>query len=376
MNPATFVLAILCSAQADPKPILEKLGAVLKVAERPAAPKPGVTSIAVTLVPQGDDAGKAVVSFGVPFGPDVLSDDRLIRVTGGDGQEIPVHTRPLAHWWIDGKKGTLRSVLVQFAAPAATQVTLSWDRPRTSSRATLTPIAETQSIQTADGFDFHRPKVLALLPPGWLCASRVAWQQVPAAENTAAPWFDKHLVEQFPASTRNIATKSVEAHLYDRPATYAKIYVRHGEERHFLAALKSNDFYLQNLGADGFFQLKKGDHKYVYSEGSAIMYLLTGDERYKEGVLRALKSWALWKRIEYKGQGFWTERHAGTGLAAYLHAYELTGDPEQLAMAKRFFEAVYALQVSPLDGKEPDGAWLHTGESHSDGNGWTTSPWM
>ncbi len=376
MNLATFVLVILGSAQADPKPILEKLGAVLKVTERPRAPKPDGTSVVVTLVPQGEGAGKAVASFGVPFGPDVLSDDRQIRVVATDGQELPAYTRPLAHWWIDGRKGAIRSVLVQFEAPAATQVTLSWDRPRTKSRDALTPIAETQSIETADGFDFHRPKVLALLPPGWLCASRVAWQQVPAAENTEAPWFDRHLVEQFPASTRNIATKSVEAHLYDRPATYSKIYVRHGEEKVLLAALRSNDFYLQNLGAEGFFQLKKGDHKYVYSEGSAIMYLLTGDERYKEGVLRALKSWAQWKRIEYKGQGFWTERHAGTGLAAYLHAYELTGEPEHLAMAKRFFEAVYSLQVSPLDGKEPDGAWLHTGESHSDGNGWTTSPWM
>ncbi len=378
MNLLACALAFAC--QADPKPILEKLGAVLKVTDRPAAQKPAGTSIAVTLVPQAEDAAKAVVSFGVPFGPDVLSEDRAIRVTGADGQEIAVYTQSLAHWWIDGKKGTLRSVLVQFASPVAdkapAKVTVSWDKPRTKSREKLTPIAETQAIQAGDGFDFHAPKVLALLPSEWLCASRVAWQQVPATENKAAPWFDEHLVQQFPGSTKNIATKSVEAHLYDRPATYAKIYVRHGEEKYLLAALKSNDFYLQNLGADGFFQLKKGDHKYVYSEGSAIMYLLTGDERYKEGVLRALKSWALWKRIEYKGQGFWTERHAGTGLAAYLHAYELSGDPAHLAMAKRFFEAVYSLQVSPLDGKDPDGAWLHTGESHSDGNGWTTSPWM
>ena len=105
------LLAALGTAQADPKPILEKLGAVLKVTERPSAAKPGVTSISVTLVPQGDDAGKAVVSFGVPFGPDVLAEDRKLRVLAADGQEVPVYTQPLAYWWIDGKKGTLRSVL-------------------------------------------------------------------------------------------------------------------------------------------------------------------------------------------------------------------------------------------------------------------------
>jgi imidazolonepropionase-like amidohydrolase len=375
MGSLACLLALLATGQADPRPILEKLGAVLKVAERPAAPRPEGTSVQVRLLPQGPEAAGAVVSFGLPFGPDVLADDRLLRVVGADGEEIPAHTRPLARWWIDGKQGTLRSVLVQFAAPAGDRVTVAWDRPRTKSREAV-PVAETRTVRTGDGFDFHCPKVLALLPPAWLCASRVAWQQVPAAENSAAPWFDEHLAAQFPGSLKNIATKSVEAHLYDRPATYAKIYVRHGEEKHLLAALRANDFYLQNLGADGFFQLKKGDHKYVYSEGSAIMYLLTGDERYREGVLRALQGWASWKRIEYKGQGFWTERHAGTGLAAWLHAYELTGDPEQLAAARRYFEAVYALQVSPLDGKDPDGAWLHTGDSHGDGNGWTSSPWM
>ena len=60
--------------------------------------------------------------------------------------------------------------------------------------------------------------------------------------NQAAPWFDKHLVEQFPGSLKNVATRSTEAHLYDRPATYAKIYVRYGEEKYLLAALRSNDF--------------------------------------------------------------------------------------------------------------------------------------
>jgi len=264
--------ALIFVSQVDPKPVLEKLGAVLKVTERPTHPKPTASSVIVTLLPQTDEPGKAIVSLGLPFGPDILSDDQRIRVIGSDGQEIAAFTQPLAHWWIDGKKGALRSVLVQFECPPTDRkVAIHWDKPRTKSREKLTPVAETQSIQTSEGFEFHCPKVLTLIPPEWLCASRVAWQQVPAAENKAAPWFDQHLTEQFPASLPNISTKSVEAHLYDRPATYAKIYVRHGEEKHLLAAIKSNDFYLQNLGADGFFQLKKGDHKYVYSDRKSVV---------------------------------------------------------------------------------------------------------
>ena len=35
-----------------------------------------------------------------------------------------------------------------------------------------------------------------------------------------------------------------------------------------------------------------------------------------------------------------------------------------------------AMQSAPLDGKAPDGAWRHSAESHGDGEGWSTSPWM
>jgi len=361
-------------------PVLEKLGVTLKVNQRPSFVKPVETKVEVSLLPQVEQRGKMLVSFGVPFGPGVLSDEKLIRVMDAGGSEVAAFTRPLAYWWIDGKKGSLRSILVQFEMPfegkGAKKVAVAWDKPRTLSREAMTPVADTQVVKAEEGFEFHCPKVLATLPAKWLCESWVAWQQVPASENKVAPWFDEHLTAQFPNSVKNINSKATEAHLYDRPATYAKCYVRYGEEKYLLAALRSNDFYIQHLGPDGFFTMKKGDFKYVYSECSAIMYMLTGDERYKDAVSLTLKAWAQWKRINYTGKDFWTERHAGTGLAAYLHAYELSGDPAQLDMARKYFEGVLALQVKPLDGKDPDGAWLHTGDSHGDGNGWTTSPWM
>src|SRR4030095_13998443 len=177
MNALIFLL--LAQAPVDPKPILEKLGAVLKVTERPAAPK-SPSSVTVTLVPQAEESSKAVVSFGLPFGPDVLSDDRRIRATEEGGKELAVYTEPRAIWGIDGKKGTLRSVLVQFEAPASKTVTLSWDKSRTASREKRTPSAETQIVQSGEGFEAHVPKVLALLPTDLLCASRGDSQEVPA----------------------------------------------------------------------------------------------------------------------------------------------------------------------------------------------------
>ncbi|HXX92874.1 MAG TPA: hypothetical protein VEN81_04525, partial [Planctomycetota bacterium] len=183
MTVIALALALLAPQQ-DPKPILEKLGVVLKVTERPAPPKAPGSSVSLTLLPQDEESQKAIVSFGLPFPPDTLTDDRLVRVLGADGQEIAAYTHPLAHWWIDGKKGAIRSTLVQFPYPfsgkSPQKVTVVWDKARTKSREKPTLLAETQTVRTEDGFDFHAPRVLVLLPPAWLCASRVAWQQVPA----------------------------------------------------------------------------------------------------------------------------------------------------------------------------------------------------
>jgi len=377
--------------ETDVPSLLKKLNIPLAVTGRPAWPKPPGRAVAVTLVPQVDQAGACVVSFGLPFGPGWIVDDARIRVADERGRELAVYTRPLARWWSEGKGDSLRSALVQFelAFPDRTPrtVTVTWDRARSQRRAAGVPVAETQITGHQDppanstkylAFDYRVPRVLALLPADWLCASLLAWQQVPVKQNAIAPWFDQHLEASFPGSLRNMAAKDFAAHLFDRPATYFKLYVRSGEARHLLAGLEAVDFYLQHLGEDGFFSLKaQGDVKYTFTEGFALAYLLTGDERFRTGIDRALKAWGTHQRIEYKGEGFWTERHHGFGMLAYLHAYEVTGEKAYLEKAKRFFEAAWSLQTHPLHGGEPDGSWAHTGDSASEGGAeWVTSPWM
>jgi hypothetical protein len=376
----------------DTQTILRRLDVTLEVTQRPAWPAPPASELKVALIPQTGEPGRCIVSFGIPFGPHWLYDHELIRVLDAEGREIPAFTKPLAHWWLDGKQGSLRSVLVQFEAvfdgSSPRQVTVLWDRARTRSRPTITPIPETQTERLfqpaagsgrAESYRYLCPAVLALLSPEWLCASLLAWQQIPISANRVAPWFDAHLAATFEGSLAGVSARRFSAHLFDRPATYAKIYARSGEAQHLLAALQAVEFYLRHLGSDGFFDLKPAkDVKYVFAEGFALMYMLTGDDRYVEGIGRALKAWPTFARIEYRGEGFWTERHHGFGMLAYLHAYELTGDPRLLALAKRYFEAVYHMQLNPGHGGEPDGAWPHTGTSHSDGASehWVTSPWM
>src|SRR5690349_18006648 len=120
---AAVLLALLLLPGAAPgdtlRPVLDDLGVSLRVRERPRWPRPAGDSVEVTLSPQAGQAGRQVVSFGLPFAPDVLGDDRLIRVAAADGREIAAFTRPIAFWGIDGKKGSIRSVLVQLEADFA-----------------------------------------------------------------------------------------------------------------------------------------------------------------------------------------------------------------------------------------------------------------
>jgi hypothetical protein len=357
---------------------VETLDVHLSVKERPKPVRLDSQRVFVTLIPEAG-MGTHVVSFALPFPPDVLFEHMVIRALNDTGKEVPIFTKPLAHWQGRDHSG-LRSVLVQFemtfADTMAQTWTLVWDETRVLPRKVEVPTSETQFVRDDEDASYYCPKVLALLSPDWLCNSWVAWQQVAASKNEVATWYDDHVLGQFDGSLININSETYAPHLYDRPATYAKIYVRHGQREHLLAALKAGAVYMSHLGADGFFDLKPKDYKYVYAEGVALLYLLTGDTRFKEAALLTLSAWDQWQSFRYGGEGFWTERHVAFGMAAYLHVYELTGHVRLLDLAKAYFDGVYALQTQPLDGKDPDGAWRHTAESHGDGIGWTTSPWM
>lgn len=369
--------------------------AALGAKERPEWPKPTSDSVRVALVRQVESRGGEIVSFGMPFPPDVLWDDGAIRVFGEDGEEIPAFTAPLAHWRIDGSTRGLRSVLIQFEAlPGSGReagVTVTWKMPRAKRRTSLTPIWQTQTAMRveppaeyhdyAESFEYRWPRVLALLPPEWLCESLVAWQQVPAKANALAPWFDRHFEEHFENSLVHVSAKTAtfHAHLFDRPTVYLKAYVRSGEARHLEAGLSSLEFYLQHIGEDGFFDLKPAkDHKYLYTEGAALAYMLTGDERYRAAAEGIIRTWDGYANVEYAPGRFWTERHHGFGMAAYVHAYEATGEARYLERARWFFEAALEVQRQPADGGPPDGAFLHTAGDHSEHGrkGWISSPWM
>lgn len=430
----------------DVQAAMKTVGVELKATQRPAFPKPAATSVEVTLTPLTWRTGKTLASFGLPFPPDMMSDDSRISVEDAAGNEVPVFTRPLVKWWIDRHEGAIRSVLVQFEtdlpdrSKKPQKLVVRWDKGRTKSRPEQVPVDRTQDVVPASpgfppargslaavltaapvsqqpaaavarptpadqplssaasqptastaqrraadyqpvptSFDFRQPKILVTLPAQWLCDSLIVWQQVPAAQNKVAPWFDEHMDRQFPGSLKWITAgrDGSESYLFDRAAAYAKEYARTGKPEHLLATLQAVDYYIQHVSYSGLFNYAGDDLKYVLVEGPALAYMLTGDERYPMVIAQMTKAWERHTGIEYTNpEMFWTERHTAYGLMAYLHSYEITGNLAHLDRAKRFFEAALTMQVKPFDGKEPVGAWLHSGQSHGDGNGFTTSPWM
>jgi hypothetical protein len=77
---------------------------------------------------------------------------------------------------------------------------------------------------------------------------------------------------------------------------------------------------------------KAGDAKYYYSQNLALHYLLTGDDRFRESAEDVAEAYAaLWPIPSTTGgDGFWTERHAGFALLAYVWAMNVSDDQAQL----------------------------------------------
>jgi hypothetical protein len=125
------------------------------------------------------------------------------------------------------------------------------------------------------------------------------------------------------------------------------------------------------------------DLKYHYAQSLAIHYLLTGDDRFRESAEDiATRVSALWDNFAYAGDDrFWTERHAGFSLLAYVWARIVTDDQAAVLdqRAKAHVDAYLAMQAKyPASWTDPDArCFAHTAAAHGEDYGtWGCSPWM
>ena len=289
---------------------------------------PSAQRVEVTLTPRAGISGTQRINFAVPLAPGQLHDEDRVRVLAG-GVELPAARRGLARY----ADGSVRSVQLQVDTVAAPNARLEVRLGETPTTAELARVPVAATLDPADGT--RGPRVWARLPAAWLVASGVAGPQVAEAETEGTTYdvwdnvcdFDRHDVDQF-LSLR----QSKDVWLYDRGTIMYRGHVRRGDLATLESAYRETAIYRAamtgsgagtRIGVPG----SATDVKYHYAQNLAIHYLMTGDDRFREaaeGV--ALRVDALWNPHYGGGGQFWTERHAGFSLLAYVWARIVTDD--------------------------------------------------
>jgi hypothetical protein len=354
--------------------------------------------VIVKLEGRANDLGEEVVSFGLPLPFGFLNDPREVNVLPEDGTELVAAVRSLEPWRTGGREGSIRSVLVQFKADFSKQknqrVIVRFDRRSRRTESNFVPVAKT----LIDENGLTGPRVQALLPADWMCASGIVGLQTPAASSGEYSSYDRFVEKNFPGSLAYLDSQVYHEWLFDRTSCYYKMYVRTGERKYLDAAYHAANFVRLHTKLDGpdagIFTLKGPDLKYVYPRAMHIHYLLTGDERalacgklmaeycfnHQNPVYRPdlIKPVPLGVDPE-RGRNFWTLRHQGYGLLGILHGWEMTGDRKFWTKARECVDAYYKHQQQPPDGRPPDGSLRQNWELY-DPNEATfpgaTSAWM
>jgi hypothetical protein len=289
-------------------------------------------------------------------------------------------------------------LLIQFKADFSTQktqrVTVTFKARQSHVSPSFVPVSKT----LIDEAGLKGPRVVAILPADWLCASGIVGPQVPASQSGAYSSYDTFVEKNFPGSLAYIDSKVYSEWLFDRTTCYYKMYVRTGERKYLDAAYHAANFLRQHTKLDGpdagIFTLKGADLKYVYPRAMHIHYLLTGDDRalacgklmaeycfnHQNPVYRPdlIKPVQLGVDPE-RGRNFWTLRHQGYGLLGILHGWEMTGDRKYWIRARECVDAYYKHQRQPPDGRPADGSLRQNWELYDPNEAkfpGATSAWM
>ncbi len=341
------------------------------------------TSVTVRLVPRAGISGMNRVNFAVPLAPGQLADAAHVRVLVGAAEQ-PALRRALARH----PDGSVRSVQLQIdvAVAGESEVTIELGTaPASGGDLAAMPVAST--LDPEDGT--AGPRVWALLPARWLAGSGVAGPQVAEADTAGTAldaWrgicdYDRFNVAAFLAMQTDVAVW-----LFDRGTTAYRGYVRRGNAATLETAYRETALYrarITGTGAATRIGVAPDDLKYHYTQQLAIHYLLTGDDRFREAAEEVgRRAASLWTSPGYAGGAdFWTERHAGFGLLAYVWAAIVSDNaaPEFLALADAAVTAYLALQETyPAGYADRDArCFAHSAEAHGEGYGYFgCSPWM
>ena len=334
------------------------------------APAVPAGSIEVRLVPTEvvTPGSNRLVTFGVPFPRGSVSAAGLanLRVLKG-GSEIPAFVNQMTPWrhrldaGLDGSSVRVAriQILYSFAASAPETIVVSWGgAPRQLDVPTLLPVRNGWHTVASGSFvaadNVQEPDVYAVLPREWLSLGALKGNRSLAFDAGNAEPRDNpsgnDAIEHWPAYTEaDRAAKNnfytivnqddaavsagnrcpyktdFEPWLYDRAASMFTLYLRSGFFSSLREAMRASDFYTDHVNANGYFDLRNGDTKYVYAENLAYRYWLTGDDSALTRLPAIVAAQNGFNDAWTPGTGFWTERHAAFKLLAHQVNYEING---------------------------------------------------
>ncbi len=351
------------------------------------APTTLPASVMVHLVPQEGVTGAQRVNFAVPLAPGQLEDESMVRVLAA-GDEVAAYRRGLASY----ADGSLRSVQIQvdLTLDAEADVEVLLGESPTTQALEAVPVEDT----LVDPAGELGPRVWALLPASWLSGSGFAGPLLPeadVADQPSAAWaalcdYEANGLDAFLASGYE-SDRAVW--LFDRGTALYRGYARRGDLGPLRSAYIETAMY-RNLITGTSVDTRNGvppdgadDVKYAYSQNLALHYLLSGDDRFRESAENiALGMSALWPDPGYAGgDDFWTERHAGFSLLAYVWAAIVSDDQAEAlrALADEAVTAYLEVQATYPPGYADQNArcFAHTGNAHGEGGDYFgCSPWM
>lgn len=342
--------------------------------------EPTLAPVTVRLVPQPGVAGVQRVNLAVPLAPGQLVGDAQVKVTSG-GAEVRAVARGLA----THPDGSWRSVQVQFELEVAGELDVEVAVGEAPGEPTIALVAVEETLSAAGG-----PNVWALLPGPWLAQSGVAGPIVADSEvmGELAAWAKLCDPAKFGVDAFMAEKDDPDAWLHDRGTALYRGYARRGDLESLRSAYLETTLYFDGLtGAGPTTQIglmdKVGDVKFYYAQNLALHYLLTGDDRFRERAEDIAETMSvLWVSPGYAGGAdFWTERHAGFALLAYVWAMIVTDDQaDEFAQHARTAAQAYldVQETYPEGYDDPDArCFAHSAEAHAEDWGyWGCSPWF
>jgi hypothetical protein len=346
-------------------------------------PPAAATSFTATLVPNGV-TGMQRVNFAIPLAAGALTDANQLRITAGT-TDLPAARRALATY----SDGSLMSVQVQVDVDVTANPTLTVDvGVAGATGVTMAPV-ETTTTGTGNAV---RPKVWVKLPASVLAASTVFGPVVPQTEvaGTALDAWSTHCDYNKWNTTAFLAgAADREVWLFDRATAMYRGYAITGDLSPLESAYREASLYrggmtiTNGVTTNIAVPTAQADLKYHYSQGMALHYLLTGDDRFREAAEAVSARVAGMFNPAYNGADqFWTERHAGFALLAHEWAARVTDDQSAAitARANTAVTAYLATQVAQRYGQSTDTSarcFAHTANAHGESYGTNgCSPWM